>query len=319
MLQPHAVLQIKPNSSEEDVKAAYKRRALETHPDKGGDVAEFRAVRLAYEQLTKDSASSGPAPARESGGPQQQKSGGVAPFPRGFEDLFAGFAAPPPSRLRGDARKRRRRTLEESIDEAFAAIPIPVYRPRPASPRPPPPRRQPPDSPATPQKSTTATRPPKAASAQQPRAAPKAPAPTPVAQMWAKLLSLDPEKRKKAIGNLPATAKQQLKDYLQALKARQTNDSSSSSSEGGGSSSSSSSDSEGDSSAAPPSSVPQPSSVGSSTAPVTPTETEAMSKLEADVRNIKDREERQRFLASLAQATRVALFQYMKAKKAARA
>eukprot|EP00439_Symbiodinium_sp_Y106_P014775 s1565_g2.t1 len=202
---PHAVLQIKPNSSEEDVKAAYKRRALETHPDKGGDVAEFRAVRLAYEQLTKDSASSGAAPASESGGPQQQKSGGVAPFPRGFDDLFSGFAAPP-SRLRSDARKRRRRTLEESIDEAFAAIPIPVYRPRPASPRPAPPRR-PPDSPSTPQRSKTATKqPPKAAppppAQQQPRVVPKAPVPTPVAQMWAKLLSLDPEKRKKVRGSV---------------------------------------------------------------------------------------------------------------------
>ena len=36
-----------------DIKTAYKKRALETHPDRGGTAADFRAVRAAYETALK--------------------------------------------------------------------------------------------------------------------------------------------------------------------------------------------------------------------------------------------------------------------------
>ena len=38
--------------SEESVKAAYRREALKTHPDKGGDSSQFRAVSDAYQEVT---------------------------------------------------------------------------------------------------------------------------------------------------------------------------------------------------------------------------------------------------------------------------
>ena len=44
-------LGLKRSSSQEEIKQAFRKKALETHPDKGGDPAEFRKVREAYECL----------------------------------------------------------------------------------------------------------------------------------------------------------------------------------------------------------------------------------------------------------------------------
>tara|TARA_R100001440_G_scaffold66162_3_gene87143 strand:- start:5517 stop:5927 length:411 start_codon:yes stop_codon:yes gene_type:complete len=48
------VLGLKRSSSQEEIKKAFRKKALETHPDKGGDPAEFRKVREAYEALSRD-------------------------------------------------------------------------------------------------------------------------------------------------------------------------------------------------------------------------------------------------------------------------
>lgn len=47
-----SLLGLPAGASLEDVKRAYRKRALETHPDRGGDEAAFRAVQRAYERLT---------------------------------------------------------------------------------------------------------------------------------------------------------------------------------------------------------------------------------------------------------------------------
>jgi hypothetical protein len=49
----HAVLGVEPGASLQEIRAAYRRRALETHPDQGGDAEAFRAVQAAYERLLK--------------------------------------------------------------------------------------------------------------------------------------------------------------------------------------------------------------------------------------------------------------------------
>lgn len=48
-----SVLGLAPGASLAELKRAYQRRALETHPDQGGDPAAFRAVQHAYEKLLK--------------------------------------------------------------------------------------------------------------------------------------------------------------------------------------------------------------------------------------------------------------------------
>ena len=47
----YSVLGLKKSASQEDIKSAFRGKALETHPDKGGDPEEFRKVREAYECL----------------------------------------------------------------------------------------------------------------------------------------------------------------------------------------------------------------------------------------------------------------------------
>jgi len=48
---PHEVLKVKKDASPAEIKIAYRRRALETHPDKGGKPGEFEAVARAYRML----------------------------------------------------------------------------------------------------------------------------------------------------------------------------------------------------------------------------------------------------------------------------
>ena len=50
-LSAHAVLGIEPGASSTEIRAAYKRRALATHPDQGGSDEAFCAVQRAYEKL----------------------------------------------------------------------------------------------------------------------------------------------------------------------------------------------------------------------------------------------------------------------------
>jgi hypothetical protein len=46
------VLGLAPTASLVEVRKAYRRRALETHPDRGGDADRFREVQRAYEKLS---------------------------------------------------------------------------------------------------------------------------------------------------------------------------------------------------------------------------------------------------------------------------
>jgi hypothetical protein len=46
-----SALLLAPGASLAEVKRAYRSRARETHPDHGGDAAQFRAVQRAYERL----------------------------------------------------------------------------------------------------------------------------------------------------------------------------------------------------------------------------------------------------------------------------
>ena len=46
---PYCVFGLKRSSSDEDMKKAYKKSILKSHPDKGGDPEEFRMYREAWE------------------------------------------------------------------------------------------------------------------------------------------------------------------------------------------------------------------------------------------------------------------------------
>ncbi len=46
-----SVLGLSPGSSPDELKQAYRKRALETHPDQGGDAERFQQVQRAYDRL----------------------------------------------------------------------------------------------------------------------------------------------------------------------------------------------------------------------------------------------------------------------------
>ena len=48
-----SILGLSPGAPASEVKRAYKQRALETHPDQGGDPEAFRRVQRAYERLLR--------------------------------------------------------------------------------------------------------------------------------------------------------------------------------------------------------------------------------------------------------------------------
>lgn len=53
-MDPYQVLGLRKGASPEEIKAAYKKLAMKTHPDKtGGDDTEFKKVKQAYDSLTK--------------------------------------------------------------------------------------------------------------------------------------------------------------------------------------------------------------------------------------------------------------------------
>lgn len=48
-----SILGLEPGATHAELKAAYRRKALESHPDRGGDPTAFRAVIASYEKLNK--------------------------------------------------------------------------------------------------------------------------------------------------------------------------------------------------------------------------------------------------------------------------
>jgi hypothetical protein len=50
-IQPHKVLGVPANANAEQIRSSYKKKALSTHPDKGGSASEFALVAWAYRTL----------------------------------------------------------------------------------------------------------------------------------------------------------------------------------------------------------------------------------------------------------------------------
>lgn len=56
---PHAILGVRPGAPMEEIKAAFRSKALEHHPDHGGDAAAFIAVKRAYDGIVRRRARKG--------------------------------------------------------------------------------------------------------------------------------------------------------------------------------------------------------------------------------------------------------------------
>lgn len=50
-MNPHAVLGVRPDATAGEIRAAWRRAARATHPDQGGDAADFAVVASAYARV----------------------------------------------------------------------------------------------------------------------------------------------------------------------------------------------------------------------------------------------------------------------------
>ena len=81
---PYDVLGVKAGASEDEIKKAYRKKAMETHPDRGGDAEKFKEINAAYDAL------------KNGGGTGQQYQygrGGGNPFGQGQQQYGQHFRA----------------------------------------------------------------------------------------------------------------------------------------------------------------------------------------------------------------------------------
>ena len=87
MTDLYNTLGVNKNASDRDIKTAYKKKAMEHHPDKGGDQEESKRIQGAYEVLSdpdKRAQYDNPNPFEQFGGGM----GGGNPFESIFGDIF---------------------------------------------------------------------------------------------------------------------------------------------------------------------------------------------------------------------------------------
>ena len=88
---PYEVLKVPTGASSAAVRAAYRRRALETHPDRGGTPGLFLQVQHAYRRLCEENEGSTSSPAKSgarlSGGGESSSAAALLPAPRVDEEL----------------------------------------------------------------------------------------------------------------------------------------------------------------------------------------------------------------------------------------
>ena len=81
MESPFEVLGVDPGADEEAIERAYQRRVKESHPDHGGSLEEFQAVRAAYEELVAGEVERYPEPERHG------RAGEAPPDPTRWRDV----------------------------------------------------------------------------------------------------------------------------------------------------------------------------------------------------------------------------------------
>jgi DnaJ-class molecular chaperone len=77
----YQILGVQPGASEDEIKKAYRKKAMKHHPDKGGDPEEFKKIQGAYDRLTK------PEQEPQHGFPGGDQMGGFADI---LKNMFGG-------------------------------------------------------------------------------------------------------------------------------------------------------------------------------------------------------------------------------------
>jgi molecular chaperone DnaJ len=140
----YELLGITKNASKQEIKKAFRAKAKEHHPDKGGDEAKFKEINQAYETLSDEQkrayydqfgSSAGMGGGGFSGGMGGFDFGGQAGEMGGFEDVFSSFFGFGGRQSQSKTRKQKGADLEvevlltfdESINGVVKMFPAKIY------------------------------------------------------------------------------------------------------------------------------------------------------------------------------------------------
>ena len=124
---PYKILGVDKSASQADIKKAYRAKAKQHHPDKGGDEAEFKKINQAYETLGNEQKRAQYdqfGSASQQGGFGGGQGGGFGGFSAqdfgGFEDVFSSFFGGGGGQSRNPRAPQRGSDLEVEADITFA-------------------------------------------------------------------------------------------------------------------------------------------------------------------------------------------------------
>lgn len=208
---PYTLLGVTPSCSVDEIRAAYKKRVLETHPDKGGDPEEFQKVQRAYADISRaPPAPAAPLPSDRSRSPRRFN----------VKEIFAKAAV--------SERMAKNQSTEEESHSAFSSFPV---KPR---------------SVDSSRGGGTTRHGMHASKVTVPAARTRS---ISIVKLWERLTKLSPKQRQEAMVKLESTTKAELTQYLQKRKSTRVTPTESTDAASGssGTSSSSSSDDSSDS------------------------------------------------------------------------
>jgi len=81
----YEILGVEKSATDQEIKAAYRKLAMQHHPDKGGDINKFQEISEAYENLSNSEKRA----AYDNPTPQYQQNYSYSGVPPEFEDLFS--------------------------------------------------------------------------------------------------------------------------------------------------------------------------------------------------------------------------------------
>jgi DnaJ-class molecular chaperone len=123
-MDPYSALKLDRGASESDIKKAYRKLVLQTHPDKGGDPEQFKKIQGAYDILSDPQKRQNFDQFGNADGPQMGGGGFPGGFPADiFSQMFGGGGSPFGFQTKGPVRRPNHDSeVHISLEEAYFGV-----------------------------------------------------------------------------------------------------------------------------------------------------------------------------------------------------